>query len=69
MRISWRRARLPGMAFGKALQIVVELDRDTGPITGHVTVGETDREPFTGWLELCGLLEDARRPNLTRTAA
>jgi hypothetical protein len=49
------------MAQSPSLRIVVELDRNAGPIAGRVTVGEAAAQRFTGWLELCALLEDARR--------
>lgn len=49
------------MAQSESLRIVVELDRNGGPIAGRVSVDAGEAERFTGWLELCALLEDARR--------
>jgi hypothetical protein len=43
------------------VRILVELSRDaSGAVTGSVTCeGSDEVEPFSGWLELLRLLEDA----------
>jgi hypothetical protein len=42
------------------VQFIVELHHDDdGRISGRVVAGQADPMPFSGWLELLRLLEDA----------
>jgi hypothetical protein len=45
-------------------RIVIELDRNAGPISGTFVAQDTPKvTPFYGWIELLALLETARDPS------
>jgi hypothetical protein len=42
------------------LQLTIDLEPDTAPITGRVSSGPTVARPFQGWLELAAIIEQLR---------
>jgi hypothetical protein len=42
------------------LRLVLEVDPGSVPIAGVVWVGNAEAQRFSGWLELCALIERAR---------
>ena len=42
------------------VHLELELDPAADPVEGFLMVGDGDREPFTGWIQLAAALERAR---------
>lgn len=60
-----RRAIVFGVSAGEPLQVRIDVDRETKPISGEVRLDGVATRPFAGWTELFVALEaaitDARR--------
>lgn len=42
------------------VRLELELDPTADPVEGWLVVGDGEREPFTGWIQLAAALERAR---------
>lgn len=47
------------MLLSMTARLTIEWERRLTPVAGHVTVGTAAPQPFSGWLELLGLLRAA----------
>jgi len=51
---------------GETTNLMIRLDRRTGPISGVLSIGD-ERHEFRGWIQLAGLLESLRPPGADRS--